>query len=317
MGLCCARPCFTESRSNVEIIQKMTEGNTLIRTYHTPVGSVTEKLRIGIGYGQARYGRDWKGITPKRVEYPIRTAEDYDTVKFIVEDTRCTPYYEAIEDAQHHLGEDGIVIAQIGYSPFQSMLIEWAGATRLYIDLFRNRDKIEELYSAMAEKQHEMFHIAAHSPSEYVGYGDNIDGVMINPQLFEQYHIPMHNKCADIVHEEDKILGVHMDGRLRNLSKLIAKSRVDVVEAFTPPPLGDLPLNEAKLLWEDKAIWLNFPSSIYILGPDATKRHLQELLKEAIPGNQLILAASTENMVNPECLKAITEVMEETTLPLV
>ncbi|MDH5688120.1 MAG: hypothetical protein OEZ48_09710, partial [Candidatus Bathyarchaeota archaeon] len=77
MGLCSVRPCYIESHPNVEMTQGMAEGGILVRTYHTPAGSVREKLRIGIGYGQARYGRDWKGITPKRVEYSVKSAEDY------------------------------------------------------------------------------------------------------------------------------------------------------------------------------------------------------------------------------------------------
>ena len=316
MGLCTRRPCYVESHPNVEITQKMLSGGILVRVYHTPLGSLTEKLKVGIGYGEAQYGRDWKGITPRRVEYLIKKTEDYDVMKFIVEDTRYEPYYEAIKDAQRHLGDEGIVIAPIGYSPFQKMLIEWIGAKRLYIDFYKKREKIEELYNAVAEKQEELFHIAADSPSEYIGYGDNIDGVLVDTRLFERYHIPMYNKCARILHTQDKVLGVHMDGRLRNLANLIAKSKVDVIEAFTPPPMGDLPLNEALSLWKRKVIWMNFPSSVYLLGPEAVKKHLLDLLEAAIPGDRLILAASTEIRVPEECLKAVADVMEKATLPL-
>lgn len=316
MGLCSGRPCYIESHPNVEITQKMAESRILVRTYHTPVGSVTEKLKSGIGYGQARYGRDWKGITPKRVEYSVKRAEDYDAVKFVVEDTCYESYYDAIKDAQQHLGDDGIIVTSIGYSPFQKMLIEWVGAQRLYIDFFRNREKVEDLYSTLADKQEEIFHIAADSPSEYVGYGDNIDSVIVGKPFFERYHIPMYNKCASIVHSRGKVLGVHMDGRLKDLSEIIARSEVDVVEAFTPPPMGDLPLKEALAIWKGKVIWMNFPSSVYILGADAARKHLLQLLREAAPGKRLILAASTENIVDLECLGAITDVMEKLPFPL-
>jgi uroporphyrinogen-III decarboxylase len=315
MGLCSVRPCYIESHPNVEMTQGMDQDGTLVRTYHTSEGSVTEKLKTGIGYGQARYGRDWKGITPKRVEYSVKNAEDYDIVMSIVEDTHYEPYYDAIEDAQQHLGDDGIIVTSIGYSPFQRMLIEWVGAQRLYIDFFRNREKIEELYSALAKKQEEIFRIAADSPSEYVGYGDNIDSVIVGRPFFERYHIPMYNKCASIVHRRGKVLGVHMDGRLKDLSEAIARSEVDVLEAFTPPPMGDLPLREALAMWKGKVIWMNFPSSVYILGADAARKHLLQLLREAVPGERLILAASTENVVDLQCLRAITNVMEKLPFP--
>ncbi|MDH5439863.1 MAG: hypothetical protein OEY31_04595, partial [Candidatus Bathyarchaeota archaeon] len=175
--------------------------------------------------------------------------------------------------------------------------------------------KIEDLYSALAKKQEEIFHIAADSPSEYIGYGDNIDSVIVGRPFFERYHIPMYNKCASIVHRRGKVLGVHMDGRLKDLSEAIARSEVDVLEAFTPPPMGDLPLREALAMWKGKVIWMNFPSSVYILGADAARKHLLQLLREAVPGERLILAASSENIVDLECLRAIMDVMEKLPFP--
>jgi len=316
MGLCCVRPCYVESHPNVEVVQKYCGKGRLVRTYHTPVGSVTEKLRVGIGYGQARYGRDWKGMTPKRIEYMIKDVRDYDVVRFIVEDAHYEPYYEAIKDAQRRIGEDGIVVTAIGYSPFQKILIDLAGAARLYVDFFKNRDKVEKLYYALADKQSEIYSIAAKSPAEYVGYGDNIDGVMVSAPIFEKYHLPMYERCAEVVHAEGKVLGVHMDGRLSNLAESIAKSEIDIIEAFTPPPMGNLPLRDALSLWRRKVIWMNFPSSVYVLGSEEVRKHLISLLREAVPGERLVVAASTENIVAEECLMAFTEVMEKATFPL-
>ena len=316
MGLCTRRPCYVESHPNVEVTQKMLGRGTLVRTYHTPLGSLTEKWKVGVGYGEAWYGRDWKGILPRRIEYLIKKTEDYDIMEFIVEDARYEPYYEAIKDAQRHLGEEGIVITTIGYSPFQKMLIEWIGTKKFYIDFYKNREIIEKLYNSLAKKQEEIFHVAADSPAEYIGYGDNIDSVLVHPRLFERYYIPMYNRCARIVHARGKILGVHMDGRLKALAQTIAKSEIDVVEAFTPPPMGDLPLDDALSLWKRKVIWMNYPSSVYLSGPEPVKNYLLDLLEMAIPGERLMLAASTEIRVPEECLRVVAEVMREVTLPL-
>ena len=118
----------------------------------------------------------------------LKTPEDYDTVKFMVEDTQYTPYYEALEDYNRYLGDDGLVITALPYTPFQKMLIEWVGPTQLYRDYARHRDKVDELYQATAEKYREMYSIVADAPVEYVNFGDNIDAVMVNPPIFEKYH---------------------------------------------------------------------------------------------------------------------------------
>lgn len=316
MGLCCSRPCLVMEHPNVEIVQSTKPDGLIVKTYHTPLGSVTEKLKAGVGYGEGRYGRDWKGHVPRRVEYLIKKPEDYKVVKFIVEDTEYKPYYEAIEDAEHHLGGDGIVHVHLGYSPLQTIIIEMSGVERFYIDYVRNKKKVLELYDALDRKYEEKYRIAADSPGDFFLYGDNIDGYLISPSFFEQYCIPAYNKCARELHSTRRILGVHMDGRLKSLANIIGKAEIDVVEAFTPPPMGDLPIDEALSLWKDKVIWMNYPSSVYVMGPSAVRRHLIHLLESVMPGNRLLITASTENVIAEESLLAATEILAETTLPL-
>ena len=315
VALCVSRPCFTYSRPNVELIQRFTPEGLLVRTYNTPLGSVTEKLKVGVGYGEARYGRDWKGMQPRRVEFLIKKPEDYDIVKFIVEDTHYEPFYDAIEDANHHLGDDGIVQVYLGYSPLQTIIIEMVGFHNFYVDYLKNRRKVEELYEALDRKYEEKYKIAAEAPADFILYGDNIDGQLVSPKFFERYCLPAYKKCADKIHSKGKILGVHMDGRLNVLKNLIGKANIDVVEAFTPPPLGDLRIDEALDLWESKVIWMNYPSSVCLMGPEAVKKHTLELLKQVVPGDRLLITASTENVVPHDSLLMLTEIISKVKLP--
>ncbi len=325
MALCLRLPCFVETKPNVEVVQSSvyTGGNRLIKyTYHTPLGEVYELKKAGIGYGNGVWGRDYKGLTPWRISPEeggrlIKSPKDYDIIKFIVEDTHYTPYYEAIEDYKRYMGDDGLVIANLPYTPFQMMLIDWVGPTQLYRHYVRYRDKVEELYEATAEKYREMYPLVVDAPVDYVNYGDNIDGVMVSPPIFEKYHVPIYNELADQLEGSGKILGSHMDGRLHVLAEAIAKTKLDVIEAFTPPPMGDLPVDQALTLWKDKTLWINYPMSVYLSGgAEAVKRHLLDLLEKATPGDRILIAASTELFVPLESLKAITEVMEKATYPL-
>jgi len=86
MGVIVYRPCYVESTPNVEVITR-NQSNSLIRTYNTPVGSLTEVLSIGIGYGMGGYAfRDWRGIIPATSEFLVKNPDDYRILKFIVED---------------------------------------------------------------------------------------------------------------------------------------------------------------------------------------------------------------------------------------
>lgn len=57
---------------------------------------------------------------------------------------------------------------------------------------------------------------------------------------------------------------VHMDGTLRALKDLVARCDVDIIEAVTPLPMGDLPIEEAQKAWHGKAIWCNFPEALFL-----------------------------------------------------
>ncbi len=107
-----------------------------------------------------------------------------------------------------------------------------------------------------------------------------------------------------------------MDGRLNILKHLIAQTPIDIIEAFHPPPMGDLPLKEALALWKDKVIWMGYPGAIYSLGPEAVKNYTLDLLRSVGAGDRLVIAMSTENLVSNENLLVLTSVLENADLPL-
>jgi hypothetical protein len=83
--------------------------------------------------------------------------------------------------------------------------------------------------------------------------------------------------------------------------------------------MGDLPITSALTLWENKFIWVNFPSAISTLPahpPQAVKRYLIECLESLIPGERVALIVSTENRVPEQSLMAMIDIMESATLPL-
>jgi hypothetical protein len=200
----------------------------------------------------------------------------------------------------------------------QMLMIDWVGSEggRVFYHQVDYPDRVEELYRALCASREPLYEIAARSPAPIVLCGDNVDGVLVTPRLFERYFVPVYEAQARVLHDHGKLMAVHMDGRLNALKHLIARTPIDIVEAFHPPPMGDLPLGEALSLWADKAIWLGYPGSVYALGPEATRQHALALLREAIPGERLVFEMSTENLVSNENLLALTSILEDAELPL-
>jgi len=321
MGMCWARPCYVQKMHGVEMTEReiTSSGRTLVRrTYSTPVGTVWLEERREPGVGQWHAQRSWKNVVPWQTERLIKQPEDYEVVKYMVENTEYTADYFPIEQASEWLGDDGVVITPLGHSPMQTLMVDWVGSEegRFFYHHVDYPDLVEDLYRAICRSREPLYVIAAKSPAPIVHCGDNIDGVLVTPKLFEKYFMPVYDQQAQVLHQHGKLMAVHMDGRVCSLKDLIAKTPIDIVEALHPPPMGDLPVAEALSLWKDKAIWVGFPGSVYTLGPEETKRYATDLLRKLDAGDRLVIEMSTENQVSNENLLALTSVLEHAELPL-
>jgi hypothetical protein len=85
-----------------------------------------------------------------------------------------------------------------------------------------------------------------------------------------------------------------MDGKLNGLKESIKESDVEVIEGFTPPPEGDISLQEALRIWKRKIIWLNFPSSVFLASDGEVARYTMEMLGEGIPVNRVIFGITED-----------------------
>ena len=321
MGLSWARPSYIVEIHDVDVTEQQVieKGKKVYRrTYSTPVGSIYLDEMRDLGTGEWHGMRSWKDVTPWQTQRLIKQPEDYQVLKYIVEHTEYKPYYFPIEQAKEWLGDDGCVIDIQPHQPMQMLMIDWIGSEqgRFFIHYAKYPDLIEDLYQAIAKSREPMYEIGAKSPADIIWCGDNIDGVLVNPRLFEKYFMPEYEKMAKICHEHGKLLAIHMDGRVGVLKDLIARTPIDIIEGLHPPPMGDLPIGEALSVWKDKVIWMGYPGSVYTLGPEATKKHALSLLREVVPGDRLCIEMSTENLVSNENLLMLTSILENAELPL-
>lgn len=321
MGISWARPSYVTKIHDVDITEQWLkkDGQTVYhRVFSTPVGTVYQDEMRAPGTGQWHGMRGWDDITPWQTERLIKGPEDYQVVKYIVEHTEYIADYYPLEQAKNWLGDDGIVMDIHPHQPMQMLMIDWVGSEggRFFIHHARYRDLVEDLYQAISKSREPMYEIGARSPADIIWCGDNIDGVLVNPRLFEKYFMPEYEKMAKICHEHGKLLASHMDGRVGVLKDLIAKTPLDIIEALHPPPMGDLPISEALKLWKDKVIWVGFPATAYAMGLKSTREHALNLLRDVVPGERLCVETSTENIVSNENLLMLTSVLENAELPL-
>jgi len=318
-------PCMYTSMPHVKVtspvllgmwgVTKKTVGRI---TFETPVGTVWTNQTFRAFAGAMEGNLDYEGIGSYLEGGLVKKPEDWDVLKFMAEDLEYEPCYKYIEFFKQLLGDEGIIFTFVGYhSPYTMLLIEWVGAARLYIDHAKYPEKVESVIEALAKSYEKQYSIAANAPADIIKYGDHIDEVLVNPRIFEQYIIPEHNKFARMAHATGKVTAIHCDGRLNKLKHLIGKLEHDIIHAITPPPVGNLPIAEALDLWKDKILWINY--EYHFMGAEALKRLLLALIRSVVPvsqGYRIIIDASTERWVPPECLRMFVKIMSKVTLPL-
>jgi uroporphyrinogen-III decarboxylase len=161
------------------------------------------------------------------------------------------------------------------------MLYQMMGYERFSIDYYEHRDLFDSLNDTMLKRYEELFDLAAAAPVEILLIADNITADVVGKERYRNYCVPVYDMLRKHTRGTDKKLAVHMDGRLASLKDDIGASDFDIVEGFTPSPVGDVSLAEARAAWPQKALWINFTSSVHVDSPEKIEAHTRQLLQEA------------------------------------
>jgi hypothetical protein len=242
-----------------------------IRTYHTSVGTVRQCVTV-----DPTFGSDWVR------EHYVKGPEDYKVLTYLVEHTVFRRQEAGFQAAQANLGDDGVVLGRVDRSPYQKVLIELAGPERFLVDLRTDPGPVVELLEAIRRRLEEAMGMVLESRAELVWQPENLTADMTPPPAFARYNLPFYEKYGAALHAAGKRYVVHMDGRLKPLGDLIARSPIDVVESFSLPMMGgDLTLSEARAAWPEKAVLPNFPAALCHRTDEEIEAFLGRWLAEA------------------------------------
>jgi len=273
LGLITRLPAHRVEHRRVEIrsCEYFEHGKKLLRrTIHTPLGEVWQTVEADQGYASS-----WIR------EHFIKKPEDYAVMESYLRDGVYHDNYDAIREAKRRIGDDGLVLVRVGKTPLQEMLYLMLGYEQFAVDFYENRDLFDSLHSTMVDRCQELYELAAEAPVEILQLADNITADAIGSERFGNYLAPEYAKLKARITGTGKLLAVHMDGRLRGLVEQISGAACDIVEGFTPPPMGDLSVSDARAAWPKKALWINFTSSMHLEPPDRIEAHTRQLLGEA------------------------------------
>ncbi len=268
MAICARRMVYRKHFPHVKIT-KTEEGKGRIRTvYATPVGTVSAVHQTAA-----------LALTP--IKHPIETRNDYRAAIFIAKDARYEPDFDRFLAERVKLGVAGKVIAETCYEPLLDVEVNWLGQERFCYELADNADAVMELHDALAENHKLMYDVVASSPADYILYGGNVVPEILGPGRVRDLVVPCWNAFADRVHDRGKKLGDHLDANNLLIMDAVGASRLDFVEALTPPPDCNVTVAAARAAWPGKRLWINFPSSLHLQPEETIRAATLEIVREA------------------------------------
>lgn len=288
VGLVVERCSTVFSKQPNVSIEGKEEEHLSTRIYHTPLGDVSTKLLthlrgdVGGWWLSETTGGSWQK------KWMIEDVNDYAPVIFIVEDTMFYPSNEDYYYLVRHLGKDGIPLGD-GLRPPYDSSVDFFGVVKWSYEQTDHPDQFANLLRALERREERKLPLVMNSPMKLINVG-SISG-SYGPEKFEEYMLPFYKKYIPLLHEAGKICVLHAhNSNLRTFKDLIAQTGVDVVEAFTPPPIGDLSIAETRAVWGSETIVaVNFPETIFYQGKAKTKQYTIDLLKSDSSRDSLVI----------------------------
>jgi len=263
---------FKTVRPNVKVTQDVYyEGERkFVRTrYETPVG-VVSTVDEPVGFTSWHHERMFK------------TPDDYKVLLFLIQDENYVPTYDSFAQKERQLGDDFVLRAGFGLEPMQQFISGgYLSMQDWCMQWMENRDEVLKLYEAQVQQRRKIYPIVAQSPASHANYGGNVVPTVIGLRNFQEYYVPHYNEAAEVMHRHGKLIGCHFDADCKLLSKAIAETDLDYIEAFTPAPDTDMSVADARAAWPDKVLWLNYTSSAHLKSDEEVAEIAADLVNQA------------------------------------
>jgi hypothetical protein len=230
-------------------------GSLRHRRISTPAGDLTETWK-------------WSALTVSEapIEYLVKSERDLPAYRWYYEHLRFEPDL-ALAERRRDLVEDiGIVLCYTPRSPFMRMVAIDAGIETV-VTLFMNaQDALEGALAIMKKALDAAVEITVQGPADVIMIPENLSSEVVGTTFFESYMKEYQSDWVRRIHAAGKYSTMHMDGTLRGLLRQEAEIGFTFIEAMTPAPAGDLPIEEweAYLSGTDVIAWGGLPGACFV-----------------------------------------------------
>jgi uroporphyrinogen-III decarboxylase len=263
-------------------------GKSVVRRsrVRTPDGDLTQEFTI-------------TEIGPKTCVYactekPVKTERDLDVL--IKYEPGMEPDYPQkartiIGALKEALGDDGILSTWTPHGPFNiaSLLIP---DSVLYSLFLADYPFYEKLMNYCIERTRDYTNALSDAGVDAHSIGANVAGGFLGKANFDQYILPFEKRYIKIVQSKGIPAIYHNCGQIKDLVESYIEVGPRIVEPFSPPPLGDADLSDAKRRSQGKFVIIGNVDQVNVLQPgpiDKIKAVTRDTVNTGKAGGKFIL----------------------------
>ncbi|MBN1293486.1 MAG: hypothetical protein JXB48_16725 [Candidatus Latescibacteria bacterium] len=206
------------------------EGDTFLWTLKTPAGQIQE-VRT---YNEQSCSWD----IARRM---VQNIKDVNVVRYAMERRQFIPRFDKYRKMVEVCGEYGLPYAcGVPYSGLGFFISRFMGVENTIYALHDYSEEMGKTIELINRVNLDAIEFLCDSPAEVILISDNLSSDVQSPTLFQKYSAEYYTKAAEKIHRAGKFFAVHLDGRVRGLLTKLVQCGVDIADALTPKPTGDL-----------------------------------------------------------------------------
>ena len=277
-------------------LDRINDGVRMTRNLKTPAGPLRDVLEYfpgGKTYGIEPF--------PRFAERLVKGPEDLEKLKYLLPDPNrinIDDYHEVC----HLAGDNGLVEVAIN-SVLDFRVADVYGVEEMFMSYYDNPDFLHDICEMF--HRHMMEETKAHlEQGVKMIFGTwffTSIGAGWSPEIYQEIFLPYVKEHVDLTHQYDAIYHFYDVANIMPILEGIASTGVDMIETLTPPPMGDVDLEEVKKLVGNQVCLKGNIDVVNVLmlgNPKLVREKVREAIQTAGPGGGFILG--TSDSMRPE-----------------
>lgn len=279
-------------------------GDTAVETYKTPIGSISMTRK----WSPISFSWD---ITKLMVE----NEEDLKILTYAIERKKFKPKYEDWELIEETGKDIGLGFPSLGFTGLGSLISYYMRVENTIYMHYDNPGLLKSFIDTYNKKHLELVDLYCKGPAPHMIFTDNLSSDIQPPSLFKEYSYGHYKDIADHFHAAGKTVSAHIDGRMNGILELVANAGIDVGDALTPAPTGDLTPAEIRRQAGNMVLMGGISPVMWL--PQTSEKdfiaHVREWLDLRKISNRLVLSSGDQVPTGTELkrVKLVYDLVEE------